>query len=345
MRPALVLPSSLPPIRDWIARLASPRLTVAFFLLAAAGALATAHKLDDATSLMALPFALLGLNLGAAVVAHPRFRADLPLLVFHLALLALVLFFVFGRLTYFDGQTLLTRGVAFDGNFDSENRGPLHGEAHRKLSFVNDGFVDHGPQGRYTNTTNRVRWRDPATGSILSAEISGDRPLALSGYRIYPTEFRGFSPRLSWRPASGAAENGIIPLPPLTAGQEEFPRGVAWRTADGRELWAQVVTPVPSTELQRRPNLGTDGLDHVLVIRQGDSRQELRPGQSAAMEGGTLSYLALDSWIGYRIVRDPTEPWLAAAILVAVMSLVWFYQRRLTRRLPGEDDDDAGANA
>jgi hypothetical protein len=345
MRPALALSSASSSMQDWIARLASPWLTIVFFLLAAAGALATAHKLDNATPLMALPFALLGVNLGAAIVAHPRFRADLPLLLFHLALLALVLLFVFGRLTYFDGQAILTRAVPFEGHFDSENRGPLHGDGYRKLSFVNAGFVDYGPQGRYTNTVNRVRWKDPASGQILSAEISGDRPLALAGYRIYPTEHRGFSPRLAWRPDSGAAENGAIPLPRLTAGQEEFPRGVAWRTSDGSELWAQIVTPVPSMELQRRPNLGIDGLDHVLVIRQDDARHELRPGQSIALKGGRLDYLALDSWIGYRIVRDPTESWLAATIVVAVASLVWFYLRRLGRHLPDEDVDDAGAKA
>ena len=75
MRPALAFPTtSSAPSREWVARLASPWLTIIFFLLTAAGALATAHKLDDATPLMALPFALLGLNLGAAVVAHPRGR-------------------------------------------------------------------------------------------------------------------------------------------------------------------------------------------------------------------------------------------------------------------------------
>ena len=68
-------------MRSPLTLLASPRLTVVFFVLAAAGSLATAHELHDATVLMALPFALLGLNLGAAVFAHARFRADAPLLL------------------------------------------------------------------------------------------------------------------------------------------------------------------------------------------------------------------------------------------------------------------------
>ena len=125
------------------------------------------------------------------------------------------------------------------------------------------------------------------------------------------------------------------------AAQSAFPRGVSWQTSDGQEFWTQVVTSAGSAELQQRPNLGIDGLDHVLVVRQGDTRHELRPGESVVLDSGRLGYLGLDSWIGYRIVRDPSEPWLAASVVVAVLSLVWFYFRRLGHRLPDDGDDGA----
>lgn len=325
-------------VRTWTERMASPWLTLLFFLLAAAGSLAAAHKLEAATALMALPFTLLGLNLVAAVIAHPRFRADLPLLVFHLALLALVLLFTVGRLTYFDGRTLLTRGEAFDGSFESEQHGPLHGDAYRRISFVSESVVEGDPSGTYRDTRNRVRWRDPASGAILHADINNDRPLLLAGYRIYPMRFRGFSPRLAWQDANGRIEYGTVQLPPLSARQEEFPRGTAWRMSSGEELWAQILTSVPTADLYRRINLGTDRIEHRLVIRQNDVRHELLPGQSVALNGGRLTYMSLDSWLAYRIVRDPTEPWLAAAVVVAIASLTWFYARRVFRRPLDEDD-------
>ena len=325
-------------------RLASPWLSVAFFLLSAAGALATAYQWSDATLLMALPFALLGLNLGAAIATHARFRADAPLLLFHLALLALVLLFIYGRLTYFDGLAAVTRHTAFDGQFEREDHGPLHGEGFRTLSFANEGFVERDPSGQYRNTLNRVRWQDADTGRWLSAEINNDRPLLLGDYRIYPTtRNQGFSPRLSWQAAAGGpAELGTVQLPPPPAVPEDFPRGIKWSLADGTELWTHLRTTVPKEVFARQANLGVDSLDHVLVIRQGEARYELRPGESAALAGGRLSYLSLDSWIGYRVTGDPSGPWQVATILVAVGSMIVFYVRRLRRR--GSDADAVVAN-
>lgn len=336
--PSLSLVRATP--STWLKWLASPWLSVAFFILSAAGALATAYQWLDATSLMALPFSLLGLNLGAAIATHARFRADVPLLLFHLALLALVLLFIYGRLTYFDGIAMVTRGAEFQGEFERHEYGPLHGDGFRRLSFANEGFLERDPSGAYRNTLNRVRWRDTASGQWLSAEINNDRPLLLDGYRIYPTtRNQGFSPRLSWQPAlGGPAELGTVQLPPPPAVPEDFPRGVVWYLPGDIELWAQVLTPVPRDVFVRQANLGVDSLDHVLVIRQGATRHELRPGESATLEGGRLTYLALDSWIGYRITGDPTGQWQVATILVAISSLIVFYGRRL--RLRGGNSGD-----
>jgi hypothetical protein len=65
---------------------------------------------------VALVIALLSLNLLAALVVHPAFRRQLPLLVAHLALLALVVLAGFGRLAALDGRFELTQGVPFDGS-------------------------------------------------------------------------------------------------------------------------------------------------------------------------------------------------------------------------------------
>lgn len=318
----------------WLGYLATPWLTVVFFLLTAGGALATAYEWSDATLLMALPFGLLGLNLGASIATHARFRADGPLLLFHLALLGLVLLIVYGRLTYFDGLAILTRDAVFEGEFERQSQGPLHGAGFRALSFVNEGFAERDPTGTYRNTLNHVRWQDPGTGRWLQADINNDRPLLLGGYRIYPSRHRGFSPRMSWQPvAGGPAELGTVQLPPASAAPDDFPRGVKWYLSDNTELWTQLRTAVPMAELNRQANLGVEALEHVLIIRQGEQRHELRPGESAALDGGRLTYLSLDSWLGYRVVGDPTEPWLAATILVAIGSLVVYYVRRLRHRV------------
>lgn len=319
-------------VAELLRLLASPRLTVTFFLLTAASALAVAHGLGSATLLMVPPFALLAGNLGAALLTHPRFRADLPLLVFHLALLALVALFAIARLLVFEGQFVLTNGLNFDGHFEKEMRGQLHGDGYRQLAFVNDGFVEHseGIAGRYrTSTTNFVRWADP-DGTWRAAEISDDRPLVLDGYRIYPSELRGFSAFLVWKPTEGAEERGAVNLPPI--GSNEFPQGIAWRLADGTELWSMIRTAPPGRFIGDRVNLGASSLDHSLVVWAGEERRELRPGGSATLAGGRITYVALDAWIGYHVVADPTQPWIVATIIAAVGSLVWYYLRRLASR-------------
>ncbi|HYD94710.1 MAG TPA: hypothetical protein VEC01_05240 [Noviherbaspirillum sp.] len=312
--------------RNLVTALASPKLTVAFFVLMAAGALWTAQADGNATVATLLPLSLLVLNLAAAIATTPRFRTDLPLLAFHLALLAFVALIGAGRLIYFDGATILTSGTGFEGKLVVDRRGPLHRDGPLPLRFANGGFTEHFPdRGRYHATYNLVRWRDDA-GRDRVAEIGDDRPLVLDGYRIYTTPRRGFSPLFLWE-AEGASSYGTVQLPD-NRGFEIGPP-VEWRLPDGREasvtlqLGAQDGEPVRG----KRDDLGADDIAHRLVLRVGGSRTELRPGQTVELEGGKLTYVRLASWMGYRIVYDPTEPWLAATVAAAIATLLWFYAR------------------
>lgn len=315
----------------WLTWLATPKLTVIFFIATALAALAIAHKLVSATAMMTVPFVLLGANLAAAIAVHARFRADLPLLGFHLALLALVLLFIVGRLSYFDGAFVLTRGIAFDGHFERQASGPLHGDAYRRLNLINEGFVEHAPNKSLHYMSNRVSWVD-ATGKRHSEQIGEDRPLVMDGYRIYPVRQRGFSPLFSWAPAGAAPHDATIPIP--ASPSLDFPRGVSWHIDATLELWASILPddpalPPPSTP---RENLGAAMLPHRLVLWVGEVRHELRPGDSLTLPQGKLTYLSLDTWMGYNVIYDPTKPWLIACVLLAVGCMIWFYLRRFKVR-------------
>ena len=67
---------------------------------------------------------------------------------------------------------------------------------------------------------------------------------------------------------------------------------------------------------------------HRVVVRIGDQRAELAPGEQLAIEGGTLAYAGLRTWMGYRVTYDPTLAWLLAAALVACLALAWHYTDR-----------------
>lgn len=325
------------PAGHWIAALASPRWMVLFFLLTAGGSLAVVYELGSATALMAPPFALLIVNLLAALIARPRFRSDLPLLLFHLALIVLVVLMVVARLIYFDGTTSISRGMPFDGTLLTEKRGPLHGGGLDRLDFSNQGFTTAAfREGKYRATYNRVGWVDEL-GMPRLAEVGGDRPLVIGHYRIYTTSYRGFSPVFEWHPADGAApQKGVVQLG--YRGQETFGQMAAWTLPNAESAWVMLDFLSSAVGDQVAPTDDqADTLEHALVLRLGEERHALRPGEALQRPGGTLVYRELNSWMGYRIIYDPTEPWIIATVFAGIVSLLWFYAKRIFARLPAEE--------
>ena len=114
-----ILPSAVR--QRLLAHVGSLRTALALMLLLGLVALLR----PDAPSLTVV-FGALGANLLAALVVHPLLRRRLPLLVFHVALLALVLLAGFGRLAALDGRFELTQGVPFDGQLIEQHAGALH---------------------------------------------------------------------------------------------------------------------------------------------------------------------------------------------------------------------------
>lgn len=309
---------------------------IVFFICAALGSLAVAYGYAPATSVMAVPFGLLATNLAAAIVVRPALRTDGALLLLHLSLLVLLCLFVIARLIYLDSSVALTNGVPFDGQLLRDERGPLHRDRLTELRFENAGFTENFPQrGNYEATYNRVRWWDQS-GQAHEAVIGDDRPLILAGYRIYTSTYRGFSPVFRWQATDGQEEIGSVQLNDTRMG--DFAHASEWKIPDGPNVWAKIeffepTEPVPGG---RRVDLGVDQLNQHLVVRWGSDRRLMKVGETLDLPGGRLTYLRLDSWMGYRVIYDPTQPWLLASVAAAVASLVWFYARRL--RTPRLDD-------
>lgn len=308
--------------------LGSPRLTVLFFLAMAAAALMAAHGVANITALVVLPMALLLINLGAAIFTHARFRADLPLLIFHLALLALAALLVMARLIYFDGTVFLTAGTEFDGKFNAQSQGLLHGDAASRLRFAHEGLVEFTPADGYPYTRANVFWQD-ANGVPQMAVIGNDRPLELDGYRIFATRERGYAPIFLWQPRQGAEFIGAAHLDDdfLRTGSREFTYGTTLELKGGPSIWVRLEPDEASIAASEQEDLGSKTLRHHLVLREGERRHELLPGDSLELEGGRLTYLRLSAWLGYRVSYDPTAPWLAATIIIGIVSLMLFYLR------------------
>ncbi|ROR32913.1 hypothetical protein [Inmirania thermothiophila] len=321
--------------RGWRAlrRLASLRLTLAVLVLLAVGVI-WAYRFGSAAGGSATwplvgPLALLALNLGAAVATHPAFRRHPALLVFHLALLAVVGLVAAGRLTYLKGRVELSSGEVFAGELDGHEAGPLHPWRLDRVRFANEGFtIEYAPGRQRRETFNRVRvWHPDGREEVL---VIGDhRPLIVAGYRFYTTFNKGFAPAFVWRPDAGPPVAGTVHLPayPLN----EYRQANTWRPPGSRtEVWVQLridgeVLPPD------RPARFAPPARYRLVVRVGEMRRELAPGESVRLPDGVLVFQGLRTWMGYQVFYDPTLPWLVAAAVVGAAALGWHYLARFRR--------------
>ncbi|MBK6850654.1 MAG: hypothetical protein IPG93_03325 [Burkholderiales bacterium] len=342
-----------------VAHLGSMR--VAMVLLGLLGAAVVAGLVDGGPSawLIGGALALLSVQLVVALVQQPALSRRLPLLIFHLALLMLVLLVGVGRLTALDGRFELTQGVVYEGQLIDGRVGAWHRGALEKLAFQHDGFdVDYAPGRRRGPTRNRVAWVDDQ-GVAHRAVIGDHRPLVLDGYRIYTSPNKGFAPVLSWLPApapvDGAAaatpaavvpgaaasahpspqrrlrrtqaaiSTGAVHLPSYP--MHELRQSREWALPDGRVVWVKLdfdetLIDPDQAAVFRLPT------QHKLVVRLDEQRGELLPGMSIDLPGGRLVYEGLRSWMGYRITYDLTLPWLLACALLAVWAMAWHYLRK-----------------
>lgn len=321
--------------RRVIEYLGSPYWMLAFFVFAAAAGLVSIRQPDWITALWIVPLGIFAVALLASIATRPRFRRDPALLGLHLALLCMVILFAAARLTYLDGTASLTEGgEPFDGRLAVDRRGPLHPEKIRHLRFANEATLeDYSPSERWYGTINRVRWwsDDGRTGM---AEISNDRPLILEGYRIHPTFNRGYAPVFRWEPRSGEPMLGSVQLRADT----QFGMANEWSLPNGEALWI-MLEPLQDGAVaiqpgQRRAGLGAAALAHHLVVRHNEVRTTIQVGESLEFADGRLVYVELRSWMGYRIIYDPSANWLAAAAAFAAACMIAYYWRILRTTSP-----------
>ncbi|TAK70930.1 MAG: hypothetical protein EPO19_06065 [Betaproteobacteria bacterium] len=316
----------IPARGDWLAAAASSRVTLVLLALLAAGIGAT-YALDaDVTFALSAPLGLLALNLAAAIAANPVFRRNTALLVFHLALLALVVLAAAGRLTYLKGQLELAEGEVFNGQLTQSEAGRWHRSQLERAQFANEGFTIRYEKGvNRAETRNGVRWLDD-NGALQRAVIGDINPLVLHGYRFYTSSNKGFAPVFVWHPTGGALRRGTINLPSYPV--HEYRQALEWQLpGTNTTLWTmlqfdEVLLDPEQVSQFRLPE------KHNLVVRIGEARHELAPGESISLPQGMLVYERLSTWMGYTVFYDWTLPWLFAACLLAVASMAWHFWQK-----------------
>jgi cytochrome c biogenesis protein len=275
------------------------------------------------------PTLLLTLNLAAAIIANPRFRRQAGLLVFHVALLSLLLFAAYGQLASLTGRVEIAQGQAFSPELVMvQSRGPWHDLSRLEgIHFIQGSLqVDYAPQLLRGGTRSTV-YRDE---DVATAVVVGDNvPLTQHGYRFYTTPNKGLAAVLVVQQrVGGAAQLGTVHFPSYPL--RDWDQQVSWTVPGG--------TPLQLTlEIDRRPDLsGHWTLDDSLLrgarlaLQGADGeRQLLVPGDTAKVGEQVVKLEALRLWLGYEVFYNPALSWMLAAALVAVLGLGWHFWAKL----------------
>jgi cytochrome c biogenesis protein len=316
--------------RLWLERLASLKVTLVVLVMLAVGVVIAYQSAVRATWSLVLPLSLIALNLGAAVATNRVFRRQTSLLVFHLALIAIILLVAAGRLTYLKGQLELAEGEEFAGDLVTQDAGPFHWWRLDRIRLANDGFtIEYAAGVKRGPTRNRLRY-SLDDGPMQHAVIGDNEPLVLHGYRFYTSFNKGFAPAFLWHPKRGEAQLGTVHLPAYP--MHEYRQAREW-TLPGTStaVWTQlqfdeVILDPDKPSSFRLPQV------HTLVLRVGELRAELRPGESIELPDGRLEYRGLRAWMGYTVFSDWTISWLLAASALAVASLAAHFWRKFAAR-------------
>ena len=317
-------------MRTLVVRIASLKITLLGIVGIIIVALATYRNPEFGTVWLAVPLAVLAVNLLAAILTNGAFRQQSALLVFHVCLLAVILLIAVGLLIRFDGHVELVEGEAFDAYaVEIVRKGALHRFVLDKVNFVQGRItVDYRPGLIRHNTRSNVI--EVGTNG-QTQEIGDGNSVTFGSYRFNTTFNKGWAVILRWSGDKGIVQRGSVNFPSYP--EFEWKQANEWTTPGGEHLALELrLNPVPG--------------DSDWVLKSGESEfslvisdarldtHELKPGQSIRMTHGTLTVEELRLWMGYRIDFDPLLPWVFAAAMLALIALAVHFQLKFRAAVP-----------
>jgi len=289
-------------------------------LLALAITLYYQMSLPQRIWVIALPSGLLMLNFVLALATRDILKNNWPLMVFHFALIALVLLAFAGRMSFFKATLELGENEEFTGQLENVRQGPWHRYGLSATRFSNQGFQIRYHQGiKRDKTSNRVLFTGP-DGLQQALEIGDHVPLVIGHYRFYTSHNKGYAPLFEWQASDGSdSVVGSIHLPAYPT--HEYRQALQWRVpGTDIDLWSMLLIDENLLPEDREFDFQVPQ-KHRLVLRYHEQRYELRPGDQLQLPGGTLRYLKLSTWMGYKVDYDWTRPWLLATALIGLLGL------------------------
>lgn len=273
------------------------------------------------------PLVLLSINLLAAIVSNRAFRRQLPLLVFHIALLATIMLVALGRMSYLRATAEVVSGGEFTG-LDRIEAGPWHGGRKDDIRFENLGFeIQYKPGLKREQTRNRVRVFDES-GLPRTEEIGDQTPLVVHGYRFYTSPNKGYAALFRWEPSRGEAQTGSVIFPSYPLGKDD--QTTLWRLGQD-QVSVKLVIPQKVID-ESRADVFKLPSEHHVTLDFSWRVLVMTPGDTVQLPTGRMHYLGLTTWMGYNVFYDWTMPWLLTACTLAVLALGWHFWAKFAAR-------------
>lgn len=313
--------------------LGSLKLTLLILVALGIGIMVTYRDVAKTIWPMVVPLSLCAVNLLAAIATRPIFRRQLPLLLFHISLLTIIILVGIGRMTFLKGQVELVEGQEFDGSLTKQESGPWHSKDYAQLRFINEGYtIDYAAGVRRGATQNKVRYLNE-NGLAQVATIGDNIPMILNGYRFYTSFNKGFAPVFLWHSSLSPGAQpvlGSVNLPAYPI--HEYRQALEW-VLPGTDITAWTMLQFDEVILDpEKPSEFRLPTQYKLIVRIGDTRRELQPGEAIELPQGRLVFDGLRSWMGYTVFYDWTLHWLLAVCTLAVLALSWHFWRKFAAR-------------
>jgi hypothetical protein len=276
-----------------------------------------------------VPTFLLIINFLLALFTRSILKNNWLLMVFHFALIALVILVFLGQLTYLKATLELTTNEEFSGQLENVRQGLWHRYGLTQARFTNLGFEIRYHKGiKRDKTLNKLHLINKDGRSQL-IEIGDHIPLIIGHYRFYTSHNKGYAPVFEWLP-SGSTEVivGSIHLPAYPV--HEYRQALEWKIpGSAHSLWTLLNIEDEVLPEDRAFDFRVPGQSQ-LIVRYQDQRHVLKPGDELTLPEGVLRYQKLSTWMGYKVDYDWTRPWLLATALIGLFGLFMHFIMRFS---------------
>lgn len=290
------------------------------------------------------------------VSAEKGYSRETGNLLFHLALLVILLAVGLGSGLGFKGTVIVREGSGFANNvtqYDTFSTGRFHGsEKLPPFSFVLDDFSATYQVGGQQNGAARsfaadVMLKENPNAEPQSRTIEVNEPMRTQGVTVYLVG-HGYSPEFTIRDAQGNivwqdaavflpqdgnfTSNGVVKVPDtvpqlgvqgffLPTVSEDFSRGPRsdFPAANDPEVYLSAWTGDLGLDTGMPQSIYR--LDTTNMKRIGI--EELAPGETWTLpeNAGTVEFTGYKEWASFSITKDPGKGWALGASMFAILGL------------------------